>query len=128
MKAGRCPGKAGDLRRSDNPHIPENLIRRKSLFGRAAELCPKSCAPFGGTLDPERRRTPMLVEQFTAAVRRGSLKYGAVRRRPRADLPLLHSLGYISACGADPRLADVGFDNLSISALCAEGFRGGRNA
>jgi hypothetical protein len=30
--------------------------------------------------------------------------------------------GAVAACSVDPRLADVGFDNLSISALCSEGF------
>ena len=67
MKAGRCPGKAGEYQGLSNLIFPENLNRRKPHFGALAELCLKSCAPFGGTLIPNGEA--MLADQFhTAAV------------------------------------------------------------
>jgi len=47
-EAGRCPGKAGEISvvgNADTPRKPESL---QAQFWAVAELCLKSCAPFGG--------------------------------------------------------------------------------
>ena len=65
MKAGRCPAKPGNIDGLSNRILPEKLNSLQEPFLAAAELCLKSCAPFGGTLIPNGEA--MLAEQFLAA-------------------------------------------------------------
>src|SRR5271165_4850675 len=52
MKAGRCPGKAGEYQGLSNLIIPENSIRRKSHFWLRRSFVEIVRAPSAG-LDPE---------------------------------------------------------------------------
>ena len=65
MKAGRCPGKAGEYQGLGRPDTPRKFGSLQEPFLAVAELCLKSCAPFGGSLIPNGEA--MLAEQFHAA-------------------------------------------------------------
>ncbi len=52
MKAGRCPGKAGEYRCLSNSDNPRKLDPTQAPFWAVAELCLKSCAPLRRDLIP----------------------------------------------------------------------------
>src|SRR5208337_3034450 len=59
------PAKPGNIKGCGNPDTPRKSESLQEPFLAAAELCLKSCAPFGGTLSPNGEA--MLAEQFHAA-------------------------------------------------------------
>ena len=55
MRAGRCPGKPGKIRRLATLILPENLNSLQGPFWPAAKLCRKSCAPLRRDLIPKEK-------------------------------------------------------------------------
>jgi hypothetical protein len=49
------PGKPGNIEDLSNPDTPRKIESLQAPFLAAAELCPKSCAPFRRVFQPERR-------------------------------------------------------------------------